>query len=266
MALYRARPGDGVAWITGASSGIGRRLALDLARAGYVVAASARSEDKLVELEQEAASAGGRVVGFACDVTDAAAIERTVTAIERDVGPIALAIFNAGNYFPTRGERLEADNFVRTYEINVFGVIYGMVAAVERMKTRRRGHIAIVGSVTAYGGLPLASAYGASKAALNNMAAALKFDFDKMNIRIQMFNPGFIDTPLTKNNKFHMPALMKVEDASARIAQGLASGGFEVSFPRRFTWMLKIVNLLPYRLYFPIMNRAMGWDKRPLRM
>ena len=117
-------------------------------------------------------------------------------------GPIVLAIFNAGNYFPTRGERLEVLNFTRTFEVNLFGVINGLVPVADRMRERGRGHIVVVASVTSYFGWPTTAAYGASKAALNNMAEALKYDFDKLNIRIQVMNPGFVDTPLTGRNNF----------------------------------------------------------------
>ncbi len=265
MTLYRAKPEDGVVWITGASSGIGRALALDLARDGYTVAATARSIDKLQSLAAESKNLKGRIVPFRGDVTNEHEMRACAGAIEKQAGPIVLAIFNAGNYFPTRGERLETGNFVKTYEINVFGMINGCVAAVDHMKTRGRGQIAFVSSVSGYGGLPLASAYGASKAAVINMAESLKFDFDKMNIRTQIITPGFVDTPLTKGNKFPMPALMPVEQASRRIVEGLRTGGFEVTFPRRFTWWLKLVNILPYPLYFAIMNRFMGWKKRPIK-
>ena len=262
--MYRANPSDGVAWVTGASTGIGRALALELARDGYIVAATARGEENLATLEAEAAALPGRIVAYPGDVTNELGMRETVTRIETELGGIVLAVFNAGNYFPTRGDALDPGNFVRTYEINVFGVIYGLAPVVERMQQRGRGQVAIVGSVSGYGGLPLAAAYGASKAAINNMAASLKFDFDKMNIRIQVINPGFVDTPLTKKNKFPMPALMKLDDAAKRLASGLKTGGFEVTFPRRFTWPLKLINLLPHPLYFAAMNRAMGWRKRPI--
>lgn len=265
MAIYRASPKDGVAWITGASTGIGRSLALALAREGYTVAATARSDGKLDSVAGEAEAFLGRVIAFPCDVTDRAGMLETVAAIEAQLGGIALAVFNAGNFYPTRGDALDVDNFVRTYEINFFGVIYGLVPVVEKMQERGRGQIAIVGSVTGYGGLPLSAAYGASKAALNNMAESLKFDFDKMNIRVQIINPGFVDTPLTKKVKFPMPALMEVGKAAKRIADGLRTGGFELTFPRRFTWWMKLANLLPHSLYFAIMNWAMGWRKRPVR-
>jgi NAD(P)-dependent dehydrogenase (short-subunit alcohol dehydrogenase family) len=263
--MYRAKPADGVAWITGASTGIGRYLALELAGQGYTVAATARDEDRLATLATEAVGLPGRVVAFPCDVADAAAMERAVSSIEQELGPIALAIFNAGIFFPVKGDTLGIENFVSIFRINLLGVVHGLVPVVNRMHERGFGQLAVVGSVTAYGGLPLTAAYGASKAALNNMAQSLKFDLDKMNIRIQIINPGFVDTPLTRKSKFPMPALMQAEKAAKRIAHGLRTGGFELTFPRRFTWCLKLANLLPHPVYFALMNRAMRWRKRPVR-
>lgn len=265
MSLYRAIPSDGVAWITGASTGIGRQLAADLAKEGFTVAATARSADKLDALASETKNLKGRVVAFPCDVTDQRAVGEVVEKIEATLGPIVLAVFSAGNYFPARGEKLEIENFRKTYEINMFGVVNGIVPAVEHMKARGKGQIAIVSSASGYRGLPLASAYGASKAALISMAEALKFDFDKLNIRIQIINPGFVETPLTEGNKFKMPALIPVDAAARRIVDGLKSGGFEITFPRRFTWWLKVISILPYPIYFAIVNRFTGWKNRPLK-
>lgn len=258
MSLYRANPGDGVAWVTGASSGIGRQLALDLAAEGYTVAATARSADKLVEMELAASGYAGKIIALPGDVTDAGAMQSIVERIETENGPIVLAVFNAGGYLPGKGNKLQVDSFKNTYDINVMGVVNGMVPVVEQMKARKKGQIAFVSSVSGYGGLPLASAYGSSKAAVINMAEALKFDFDKMNIRLQCINPGFIDTPLTAGNKFAMPALMPVDRAVKRITGGLRTGGFELTFPRRFTWCLKLINLLPYPAYFWIVSRVTG--------
>ena len=261
MSLYRATPDDGVAWITGASSGIGRQLALDLAAEGYTVAATARSADKLRDLASEASRHTGTIIPLPGDVTDADAMDSIVERIEAEAGPIVLAVFNAGGYLPGKGNKLQVDSFKDTYDINVMGVVNGLVPVVEQMKIRGKGQIAFVSSVSGYGGLPLASAYGASKAAVINMAEALKFDFDKMNIRLQCINPGFIDTPLTAGNRFSMPALMPVDRAVKRITRGLRSGGFELTFPRRFTWWLKLINLLPYPAYFWIVARVTGSNR-----
>lgn len=264
MALYRADPRDGVAWITGASTGIGRALALALCRQGYTVAVTARDEDRLATLADETRALPGRAIPFPCDVTDESEMNKTAGAIEKEAGPIVLAVYNAGTYFPTRGERLDVLNVVNTFQINLFGIVYGLVPVVGRMRQRGRGQVVLVGSASSYFGWPSASAYGASKAALNNFAEALKYDFDKMNIRIQVVNPGFIDTPLTQKNSFAMPALMPVDEASARMAKAIRSGGFESNFPRRFTWFLKLLRILPQPLRFWFINRMTGWKTRPL--
>lgn len=262
--LYRANPKDGVAWITGASTGIGRALASDLAAEGYIVAATSRDEERLATLVEETAGMPGRVISFPCDVTDQAGMEATVARIEREAGEIALCVFNAGNYFPTRGERLDTLNILKTFELNLFGVVYGLVPVTDRMRLRGRGQIVLVGSASSYFGWPSAAAYGASKAALNNMAEALKHDFDKMNIRLQVINPGFVDTPLTERNRLTAPAMITAADASKRMAQVVRTGGFESSFPRRFTLLMKLLRLLPFWVRYPFVHKMTGWKNRPM--
>ncbi|EKF20983.1 SDR family NAD(P)-dependent oxidoreductase [Nitratireductor pacificus] len=262
MGLYRARPENGVVWITGASTGIGRALALHLARQGFTVAATARAEDNLGSIAKEENALKGRIFTFPCDVMNEAGMERTVIAIEKKLGPISLAVFNAGAYLPVRGDRLETTNFVRSYQINVFGTLNGLVPVIDRMRDRGYGQIAVMGSVTSFFGMPSAAAYGSTKAALNNMIEALRFDLEKMNIRVQIINPGFVATPLTDKTTFRMPALLTVGDASRRIAAGLQRGGYEISFPRRLVWPLKLLRLFPKPLIFFVLYRLTGWDKR----
>lgn len=264
MDLFRVSPGDGIVWITGASAGIGRELAMQMVHAGYDVVGSARGIDNLKTMEAEASGLAGSFVGIACDVTDRDAMDAVVNQIEFEQGPIRLAVFNAGNYWPVRGEAMSIDGYRKNYEVNLFGVLNGLVPVVEKMKAHGKGQVVLVASVSGYSGLPAASAYGASKAAINNMAESLKFDFDKMNIRIQVVNPGFVDTPLTEKNDFDMPSLMPVDSAVARMISGFERGGFEITFPRRFTYVLKILRMLPHGIYFWLMKRATGWDKRPL--
>lgn len=262
MTLYRASPTDGIVWITGASTGLGRQLAIDLARRGFTVAATARDEAMLASVADAAEPVSGRIVPFFCDVTDEAGMERTIAAIETQLGPIALAILNAGIFSPTHGERLEALNFAATYGVNLMGVVNGLVPVADRMRDRGRGQIAIVGSVTSYFGLPMAAAYGSSKAALNLLAQSLRFDFEKIGIRLQIVNPGFIDTPLTARHGFPMPGKISVAEASRRLIAGLEYGGFEVAFPRRLVWSMKALRLLPQSIRHALMRRLSGWDRR----
>ena len=264
MGLYRAGPADGVAWITGASSGIGRELALNLARRGYTVAVTSRDKERLDELAGQASGLAGVILSYPGDVADEAAMAEIVDAIERDAGPLALAVFNAGVFYPTRVERMQTSNFVRTYEVNLLGVIYGLVPAVAKMRVRRRGQIAFIGSVTAFSGWPAAAAYGSSKSALNHLAESLKYDLDKLNIRIQVINPGFVETVLTEKISFRMPFLMPADRAVERLARALSHGGFETSFPRRLSVALRLLSILPQPLRFALVNRLTGWDRRPV--
>jgi len=258
---YVARPEDGVAWITGGSSGIGASVARRLATAGFTVAVTARREDALAELAASV-TGPGRIVPFPGDVTQAEGIEDIVARVEADLGPIALAILNAGVYLPVTGDALDRETFDKTFDVNIRGTVNCLIPLARRMQGHGRGQIAIVASVAGYFGLPTAAPYGASKAALINLAEALKFDFDNQGITIQVIAPGFVDTPATADNPFPMPYLMSVEKASRRLVEGLQTGRFEVTFPRRFTYALKIIRCLPYGLFFRVVASATGWNKR----
>jgi short-subunit dehydrogenase len=255
--MFSAKPEDGAVWITGASEGIGRAVAEKLAEEGFTVYASARSEDKLQEL-----AAGfegtGKIVPMPLDVTDREANRNCVTQITEETGKLAICILNAGTFVPVRGKAMTFEEFNFTLSVNVDGVLNGMLPAVEAMKEAGQGQVVIVSSVAGYGGLPKNAAYGISKAGLINMAESLKFDFDKLNIKIQIVTPGFIDTPLTKKNDFPMPFLMPVDKAAERVVKGMKSNAFEITFPRRFTFMLKAVNLLPYAAYFWLVRKITG--------
>jgi short-subunit dehydrogenase len=242
-------------WITGASSGIGRELALHYARLGATVAASARRREELGAL---AALAPGHIHAFPLDVTDAAAMTAAVAAIEAAIGPIDLAIFGAGTFTPVEVDGFDAALFRGHVEINYMGVVNGIAALLPRLLARGCGHFAVIASVAGYRGLPTAAAYGPTKAALINLCEALKPDLDQRGIGISIVNPGFVRTAMTETNRFAMPFLMEPEDAARRIAAGLAAGRFEVAFPRRFVFMLKLARLLPYGLYFRLVRRATG--------
>lgn len=244
-------PSNRIAWITGGGTGIGRALALRLAREGWQVAISGRRPERLEEVRTTGSNLAGAIHPYVVDVTDRNGMADTATRIERDVGPLHLVVLNAGMFETVRPDKeFEPAIFDRHFAVNYTGVINGINAALPGMKTRRSGHVVIVSSVSGYCGLPLAAAYGSSKAALISLAESLKFHFDRLNITTSVANPGFVETPLTKNNRFPMPFLIDSATAAERLYKGILRGGFEIAFPRRMAWTLKMLRLLPYPLYF----------------
>lgn len=239
-------------WIIGASYGIGRALALELAGRGDTVIASARSADKLVSLEEQGA---GRIRAMPLDVTDHAAVQEAMAAIEAEHGGLDTAVLNAGTHRPTSARSFKASELRVLVELNLMGTANALEAVMPGMIRRRGGRIAIVASLVGYRGLPTAAYYGASKAALINMAESLRFDLEAAGVRLQLVNPGFVRTPLTDRNDFPMPFLISAEEAARHIARGLAGDRFEIPFPWQLVWMMKLARLLPYALYFPMVGR-----------
>lgn len=237
------------AWITGASTGIGRDIALQLAARGVKVAASARSVEKLREL-------GTSILAVPLDVTDAAACRDAVNRIERELGPIDLVVFGAGTYTPVAIDDLDPKRFSHMMDTNYMGVVNGIAALAPRMIARGSGHLSWIASVAGYIGLPKAAAYGPTKAALINLAESLQPELKQKGVMVSVINPGFVETPLTAQNDFDMPFLMKSDEAARRTIAGLAAGRFEVAYPRRFVAILKSLRLLPYPLFFRLITRS----------
>jgi NAD(P)-dependent dehydrogenase (short-subunit alcohol dehydrogenase family) len=248
--------GGGVVWITGAGKGIGRALALLLARRGRTVAASARTPADLATLAREAEALRGRILPFACDVTDREAVRATVARIEAEAGAIRLAVLNAGTHLPVDGRTLSVEPFRRLFEVNLFGIVHGLEALVPRM-AGRGGQIALVGSIAGWCGLPTASAYGASKAAVRNMAEALRVELEPLGIDLRLVSPGFVETPLTARNPFPMPFLIPAAEAAERILAGLEGRRFEIAFPAVFALPMRILAHLPRPLFFALTRRML---------
>ena len=255
---FRATPRDGIVWITGASDGIGRALALLLAGRGYRVALTAR---RGASLDALASTMPDQLFAFPGDVTDRPSLARIVAAIEATHGPIALAILNAGVYHQAERDGFDADLVARTMATNFGGTVNGLDPLLAAMLPRGRGQIALVGSLAGYRGIPGSAAYGASKAALIYLAEALRLTYASRGLTIQIVNPGFVRTAMTAPNDYAMPFMMEVDAAALRIARGLARGGFEITFPRRLAWLVKATSLLPAPLFFPLM----GWATRRTR-
>ncbi|MEM9011577.1 MAG: SDR family NAD(P)-dependent oxidoreductase [Pseudomonadota bacterium] len=250
-------PEDGVAWVTGASGGIGRALCRKLAGLGWTVYATARRQEALDSLVAEDVGDIRPVRGDVTDLDRIRAIVAEVTA-ER---PLALAVLNAGIYTPMRAQAFDAEAAKRMIDVNVTGVVNGLDPVLAHMIPNGKGHIAVMASVAGYRGLPDAAAYSASKAALIAMAEALAMDLVDLGVRISVINPGFVETEATSVNTFEMPFLMSPDEAADRIVTGLDRPGFEIVFPMRLALILKAIGFLPYRSYIWAVRRALGWSQ-----
>ena len=254
--LFRARPRDGSAWVTGASAGLGRGVALELARRGFHVFATARRAEALDALARESQGLAGRIVAAPGDVTDREGMAALYRNLEAE-GPVALALLNAGGAWRDSADDFGGEGFQRTFAVNVQGLANCAHPALGAMRARRRGQIAIVGSLIGYGGVPNAYAYGPSKAAAISLAVGLKFLAEPDGVRVQVVNPGYVRTELTAGNRYPMPFLMDCDAACRRICDGLARGGFEIRFPRRLAFAVRLVQSLPYPTFFAVF-RALG--------
>ena len=233
----------GCVWITGASSGIGEALARRLAAQGYRVAVSARSGEALQTLATQAA--GGRIRPFAVDVADCAAIAATVSAIEQVCGPIHSAVLNAGTYRPMTVDDFDAVEAQRQIAVNLGGAVNSLAPLLAGMLQRGHGHIVLVASLTSRFGLPRAGVYGATKAAIVNLAQSLRAECHGRGVVVQIVNPGFVRTPLTDRNDFPMPFLVPLERAAERIAKGMTGDRFEIAFPWQMALATGVLRALP---------------------
>lgn len=237
-------------WLVGASAGIGAALAANLASRGARLALSARNEVALRALGLD------RALLLPCDVTSADSVAAASRRLREAWGGFDLVVYLAGDYQPMDAGNYDAAIAERLFAVNFLGAT-ALTAAV-RDQLRPGTGIAFVASVAGYRGLPRALAYGPGKAALIHFAECLHLELAPRGIGVWVVNPGFVATRLTERNDFAMPALMTAADAAEALVRGFASGRFEIHFPRRFTWLMKLLASLPYCWYFPLVRRFTG--------
>lgn len=238
-------------WVVGASSGIGEALAKVLLQKGAKVILTAR---RLEQLNQIAAPFPNNALVAAFDVCEDAQWDHAYQQINNRFGGVDLVIFCAAKYQPERSWEVKTPIMRQTLQINLQSVYQGLHTVLPTMMSNKNGGLAIIASVAGYVGLPNASVYGPSKAALINLAEILYTDLHPENINVYLINPGFVKTPLTEKNSFEMPALQTPEQAANAILDGMKRGKFEIHFPRRFTAVLKLLQMFPYRLRFVLMK------------
>ncbi|MGC8702606.1 MAG: SDR family NAD(P)-dependent oxidoreductase [Thiomonas sp.] len=237
-------------WVIGASTGIGRATAIALLQRGARVAVSARSAQALQSIDG--------ALPLPLDATDAAAVQTAMQTLQRAWGGLDVLLYCAGTYRPMRATAFDLASALQHDDVNYRGALHALAAVLPVLTAQRTGHIALVSSVAGFGGLPQALAYGPTKAALINLAETLYLDLHPLGIGVHVINPGFVETPLTAQNTFAMPALITPEQAAQALLQGLEAGRFDIHFPRRFTLWLKLLRLLPRGLYFSLISRFTG--------
>jgi short-subunit dehydrogenase len=240
-------------WVVGASSGIGEALAVLLAQKGARVIASARREDRLTALSP------APFMTLPVDVGQESSIKTAIASLQNANATPDVVLWVAGVYHPMGSDAIDLTAVRETFEINTVAGYAGLFHMLKAWSVgpQKPRHWSWVSSVAGYRGLPQAAAYGASKAALTYLAEVTHVELKAKGVAVSVVCPGFVDTRLTRKNTFTMPAIMRPEEAAQQTLKGLAKGQFEIHYPKRFTLWLKLLRLLPYSLYFRLIQRAL---------
>ena len=243
-----------VIWITGASSGIGRALAIKFASEGWIVAASARRENLLQELNK----INDNIHSFPLDVTNVDQCKIVFKNIIEKFQNIEISIFSTGIHDPNSEKEFNLEKIRKIMEANYFGTMNCINSIYGYYNNKKSGQISIVSSVAGYRGLPAAGGYCASKSALTSFTESLHFEMKRKNVRVSLVSPGFIKTPMTDQNEFSMPMIKSPEFAAEQIFNGLTKkNNFEIHFPKIFTLFLKFLRILPIKIYFYLVEKGL---------
>jgi short-subunit dehydrogenase len=244
-----------VVMITGASSGIGRGLAKELAGRGASVGLVARRADTLKELQAEIETAGGHALAVAGDVRDASSIKVATDTIANQLGPIDVLIANAGIGTSTDGSQVSGEEVAKVINVNVIGAAHSVSAVLPQMVERRKGQLVVISSLAAYRGLPKSAAYCASKAAVSAMFESLRLDLAPKGIDVTIIHPGFIKTPLTAGRDAQMPFLMELDDAVKKIVHAIERRKKSYAFPWQLATIVRAGMIMPIWMYDRISRR-----------
>ena len=238
-----------VVFITGASSGIGHALAVELGRRGASLGLLARRAEALQQIAVEVEEAGGRAVALPADVKDAEAVRAAADQLRDRFGHIDVLIANAGIGATTDAARLRAGEFADVINVNVLGAANSVTSVVPEMVARGSGHLVAISSLAAYRGLPKSGAYCASKAAVSAFFESLRLDLRGTGVNVTIIHPGFIKTPLTAGRHAQMPFLMELDDATRKIIRAIESRRKSYAFPWQLASIVRFGMILPNSLY-----------------
>jgi short-subunit dehydrogenase len=240
---------DPVAFVTGASSGLGRALSLALARDGYAVGIFARRRTLLESLAAEILDAGGRVSVHVGDVGERTSVRRAVHALESEFGAVDLLIANAGIGGDRKRGEVDAQDFETVMRVNLLGAVYAVEAVLPGMRKRRSGHLVSVSSLAGYGGLPGAAAYSASKAAMTQYFEALRIELRGSGVDVTVLMPGYIRTPMTEASDHARPFLLELDQGTRRMLGAIRRRKRAYAFPWPMAMAVRLGRLLPRGLY-----------------
>lgn len=241
-------------WLIGASSGIGAALAHALVQQGATVLLSARSTTTLQPLAKQL---GSDHQYLSLDVSDTDQVAQSVKQAHQTLGHFDRVIFLAGVYEPTAIENINIPDLQQHFQVNIIGAIALVQAVLPYLLTQpaeRKSQLCMVASVAGWFGLPNAQPYAATKAALINFTESLQAEMQG-RVDVKLINPGFVATRLTAKNAFPMPFCLSPETAANRIVKQLNQNRFEIHFPRRLTWTMKLIRCLPYSLRLRLLRK-----------
>lgn len=241
--------------ITGASSGIGRGMALELAAKGAKVGLVARRAQALGDVAREIQDKGGEALSLPADVENAETIRSVAETLRSKLGPIDVLIANAG-IGPTRdAANFDCKEVAEVMNINVTGASNSVAAVLPEMLARGRGHLVVISSLAAYRGLPRSAAYCASKAAVSAFFESLRLDLEPRGIDVTIIHPGFIKTPLTAGRDAQMPFLMELDGAVKKIVRAIERRRKTYSFPWQLATIVRAGMIMPIWMYDWISRR-----------
>jgi len=235
--------------ITGASSGIGRGLALELARRGAKLGLLARRAEALTELVGEIEGMGSRAVALPADVQDSSSLAAAVENLTADLGSIDVLIANAGIGPTKHAAQLTGAEVAEVININVIGAANSATAVVPQMAARGQGHLVVISSLAAYRGLPKSAAYCASKAAVSAFFESFRLDLEPRGIDVTIIHPGFIKTALTAGRQAQLPFLMELDDAVKKIVRAIEQRKKTYSFPWQLATIVRAGMIMPIWMY-----------------
>jgi NAD(P)-dependent dehydrogenase (short-subunit alcohol dehydrogenase family) len=266
---YVAKPQDGIAWVSSASTGLGRAVALALAEEGWTVAVSGRSPVDLDTLVAACTECLGRIVPYPGDLTKGGIVAQIVKRIESKQGPIVLAVLPPSEDEAIATGMLSREMLDEGYAASFVSVTNALLPLLPAMRQRRLGQIAVISSIIGYGGLPDMRATGAAKAAVINLAESMQADLAADGVRLQVVTPGPLGIPPESAGALARRAYLPFDEAASRVVAGLRSPvRFEIAFPRRVVWPMKLLKMLPYPLYFALTRlvRPIEPQVRPRRV